>query len=186
MARNFIPDDYVDVAERIRRFYERHPEGRITTDMATWNEDGIVFVARVYRDRTQPVDMPDAVGWAHEVPGQGHVNKTSAVENCETSAIGRALANLGFPVKEGEARPSRQEMEKAKRGKAKPEPTKSADDLRGHILALLEQVSEKELSDTDTKKVARVSKLVDDPRAPVEHLDAAVSYLEALTQRLAA
>lgn len=126
MARNFIPDDYVDVAERIRRFYERHPEGRITTDMATWNEDGIVFVARVYRDRTQPVDMPDAVGWAHEVPGQGHVNKTSAVENCETSAIGRALANLGFPVKDGEPRPSRQEMQKVERARERARPKDDA------------------------------------------------------------
>lgn len=182
----FNPNEYVDVATRIHRFYERHPEGRIVTELVHYKEGDIVFRAEVWRDREAPPEKPDAVGWAHEVVGKGHVNETSALENCETSAIGRALANLGFPVKEGEARPSRQEMEKAKRGKAKPEPTKSADDLRGHILALLEQVSEKELSETDTKKVARVSKLVDDPRAPVEHLDAAVSYLEALTQRLAA
>lgn len=115
MSRRFNPNDYIDVAERIQRFYDRHPEGRIVTEMATWNDDGIVFRAAAYRDRTQPVDMPDAVGWAHEVPGQGHVNKTSALENCETSAIGRALANLGFPVKPGEPRPSKQEMQKVER-----------------------------------------------------------------------
>lgn len=120
---NFNVKDYVDVAERIRRFYERHPEGRIVTIMETWGDGGIVFRASVYRDRTQAVEAPDATGWAHEVPGEGYINKTSALENCETSAIGRALANLGFPVRNGEPRPSRQEMEKARPMEGEPAPT---------------------------------------------------------------
>lgn len=115
MAKRFDPQSYIDVAERIRRFYERHPEGRIVTTLETWGEQGIIFRAAVYRDRAQPVDAPDATGWAHEVPGDGMVNQTNPVENCETSAIGRALANLGFPVKQGEPRPSREEMESAER-----------------------------------------------------------------------
>lgn len=115
MAKRFDPNNYIDVAERIRRFYERHPEGRIVTKLENWGDQGIVFRALVYRDRTQPVDAPDATGWAHEVPGAGHVNQTNPVENCETSAIGRALANLGFPVKPGEPRPSREEMEGVER-----------------------------------------------------------------------
>lgn len=115
MARRFDPNNYIDVAERIRRFYAEHPEGRIVTKLENWGDQGIVFRALVYRDRTQPVDAPDATGWAHEVPGAGHVNQTNPVENCETSAIGRALANLGFPVKPGEPRPSREEMQGAQR-----------------------------------------------------------------------
>ena len=115
MSKRFDPNSYIDVAERIRRFYARHPEGRIVTTLESWGEQGVIFRAAVYRDRTQPLDMPDATGWAHEVPGDGMVNQTNPVENCETSAIGRALANLGFPVKAGEPRPSREEMESAER-----------------------------------------------------------------------
>jgi len=54
-----------------------------------------------------------ATGFAFEVDGQGMANKTSALENCETSAIGRALANAGFS---GNKRTSREEMEKVARG----------------------------------------------------------------------
>ena len=87
--------DYVDVAERIRAFYERYPDGSIQTEMVRLEGDRVVFKAVVYRDREDPRPV---TGWAHEREGQGHVNKTSFIENCETSAIGRALANLNFPT----------------------------------------------------------------------------------------
>ena len=58
-------------------------------------------------------DKPKATGLAFEVDGQGMANKTSALENAETSAIGRALANAGYS---GNKRTSRQEMEKVARG----------------------------------------------------------------------
>lgn len=86
--------DYVDVAERIRLFYERYPEGSIQTEMVRLDGDLVVFRATVYRDREDP---HPTTGWAYEREGVGHVNKTSFIENCETSAIGRALSNLNFP-----------------------------------------------------------------------------------------
>lgn len=104
--------DYVDVAERIQRFYEKHPEGSIQTEMVRLDGDLVVFRASVYRDRGDPVPT---TGWAYEREGAGYVNKTSFIENCETSAIGRALANMGFAVRAGEPRPTRQEMEKVQR-----------------------------------------------------------------------
>lgn len=52
-----------------------------------------------------------ATGWAREVDGEGLVNATSALENCETSAIGRALANAGYST--SKQRASREEMAKA-------------------------------------------------------------------------
>lgn len=154
MSKRFDPNNYIDVAERIRRFYERHPEGRIVTKLENWGDQGIVFRALVYRDRTQPVDAPDATGWAHEVPGQGHVNQTNPVENCETSAIGRALANLGFPVKPGEPRPSREEMEGAQR-KRREKDAAATPEQYDRIDALLD---EREIdADTREKTVARVA-----------------------------
>jgi len=66
-----------------------------------------VFEAEVYLNGDE---SPKATGYAMEKAGQGYVNKTSHVENCETSAIGRALANMGL---HGSKRPSREEMQKA-------------------------------------------------------------------------
>lgn len=96
MARdNFDVKNYVDVAERIRAFYERYPEGSIQTEMVRLEGDMVVFRATVYRDRE---DRCPTTGWAYEREGVGFVNRTSFIENCETSAIGRALANLNFPT----------------------------------------------------------------------------------------
>ncbi|HEX7049276.1 MAG TPA: hypothetical protein VF188_03605 [Longimicrobiales bacterium] len=96
MARDgFDMKDYVDVAARIHAFYERYPEGSIQTEMVRLEGEMVVFKATVYRDRE---DTCPTTGWAYEREGVGYVNKTSFIENCETSAIGRALANLNFPT----------------------------------------------------------------------------------------
>src|SRR5690606_24561856 len=94
-ADGFDPKNYVDVAERIRAFYERYPDGSIQTEMVRLEGDMVVFRATVYRDRE---DQHPVTGWAYEREGVGYVNRTSFIENCETSAIGRALANLNFPT----------------------------------------------------------------------------------------
>jgi hypothetical protein len=57
--------------------------------------------------------LPAATGWASEREGDGEINRVACLENTETSAVGRALANLGFTA--SSRRPSREEMEKAAR-----------------------------------------------------------------------
>ncbi|HYO99443.1 MAG TPA: hypothetical protein VER76_04590 [Pyrinomonadaceae bacterium] len=118
MSRNSPPrndrfEDYVPVAERLERFYERFPDGRIITHIIEHNsETGFVLMrAEVYRNADDA--QPAATGHAFEVRGESYVNKTSYVENCETGACGRALALLGFEVKRGIA--SREELEKTAR-----------------------------------------------------------------------
>lgn len=106
-------EDYVPVAERVEKFYERFPEGRVITHIIEHNsESGFVLMrAEVYRS---PDDaQPAATGHAFEVRGESYVNKTSYIENCETGSVGRALALLGFEVKRGIA--SREELEKTSR-----------------------------------------------------------------------
>ena len=106
-------EDYVPVAERLERFYERYPDGRITTSIVQHDlETGFVLMrAEVYRG---PDDaQPASTGHAFEVRGDSYVNKTSYVENAETSSVGRALAMLGFEVKRGIA--SREELQKTAR-----------------------------------------------------------------------
>jgi hypothetical protein len=72
-----------------------------------------VFRAELYLD-----DLLLATGWAEETRGEGHVNRTSHFENCETSALGRALANAGFAGSDYTKRPSREEMLKVERSTA--------------------------------------------------------------------
>lgn len=111
--RNDRFEDYVPVAERLEKFYERFPDGRVITHIIEHNlESGFVLMrAEVYRS---PDDaQPAATGHAFEVRGESYVNKTSYIENCETGAVGRALALLGFEVKRGIA--SREELEKTAR-----------------------------------------------------------------------
>lgn len=105
--------DYAPVADRIALFYERHPEGRIITELVSRSQHDVTFRALVYRSPTEP--EPAATGWASERPGDGDVNAVACVENTETSAIGRALANLGFAA--SAQRPSAEEMAKVQRAR---------------------------------------------------------------------
>jgi hypothetical protein len=115
----FSLDDYAPVEERISLFYEGHPEGRIHTTVERLDPPLVVFRAEIYRDAEDT--RPWATGYAYEKEGEGHVNRTSYIENCETSAIGRALANAGYHGKrDGSPRPSREEMEKVERMDSKP------------------------------------------------------------------
>ncbi|HVG30577.1 MAG TPA: hypothetical protein VM864_12795 [Pyrinomonadaceae bacterium] len=106
-------EDYVPVAERLEKFYQTFPEGRVTTSIVEHSsESGFVLMrAEVYRSADDAA--PAATGHAFEVRGESYVNKTSYVENAETSAVGRALALLGFEVKRGIA--SREELQKTAR-----------------------------------------------------------------------
>jgi hypothetical protein len=102
-------DDYEPVEDRLRAFWADHPMGRIVTKMLPAPEGQFIVHASVFLDDGRVT----ATGLAQEVVAAKGVNSTSALENCETSAIGRALANLGYAAKG--KRPSREEMEKTKR-----------------------------------------------------------------------
>lgn len=118
MAR-FNVDDYISVQERINRFWTENPEGRILTALVSPPDDfqSCRYRAEVYlnRDDARPV----ATGWAFEHAGGNSANATSHEENCETSAIGRALANYGYATSQKD-RPSREEMSKANRAQDAP------------------------------------------------------------------
>lgn len=109
----FLPADYEPVDSRIHKFWEQFPSGRIHTEIVLINETEIVIKASVFTDRDDP--RAAAIDFAHETRNSSPVNKTSFVENCSTSAIGRALATLGFSPKGQNKRPSREEMQKVER-----------------------------------------------------------------------
>ena len=107
---NWSLSDYETVDERIQRFYRDNAGGRIETRLLAYDgEHGKtrwIVRAEVYKADSE---SPSGVGHAFELDGQGMANKTSALENAETSAVGRALAQAGYS---GSRRTTREEMAK--------------------------------------------------------------------------
>lgn len=86
--------EYAEVNQRIKAFRMVYPEGNIHTTMLS-NENGVcVFRAVIYRDKENIL----GTGTAYEKEGSTFINKTSYIENCETSAVGRALGMCGFGI----------------------------------------------------------------------------------------
>ena len=90
---NIKGKEYAEVPQRVSVFYYLFPNGRIITELLSDDGNRCVFKASVYRDKDDV--MPAAVGHAFEVK-TGMINSTSYIENCETSAVGRALGFLGI------------------------------------------------------------------------------------------
>ena len=104
----FNLDDYEPVAARHARWLAQNPNGRTITHMVSEaGADICVIRAELWLE-----NVCIATGYAEEVRGAGNVNRTSHVENCETSAVGRALANAGMAGSDVNKRPSREEMSK--------------------------------------------------------------------------
>lgn len=116
MAR-FDLSQYSTVAERIDLFWAKYPDGRIHTELVHFSPEQVVVKASVFTRFDD--EMPTTTDYAEERPDTSPVNRVSFVENCSTSAIGRALADLGGEFT-GAKRPSREEMSKVQRHEAKP------------------------------------------------------------------
>jgi hypothetical protein len=111
----FDLSQYELVEDRIRAFWEMFPNGRLLTDVAkVIREDGRTewqCKSALFIDKDDP--RPTTTGFAMEIEGSTPVNKYSAAENCETSSLGRCLANFLFAAKGKRA--SESEMKKVKR-----------------------------------------------------------------------
>jgi hypothetical protein len=104
----FNINDYETVEVRLGKFIGEHADFRIYTELLESSPTRFIVRASIYR--TELDAQPWATGLAYEMVTDRGVNQTSALENCETSAIGRALANAGYAAKG--KRPSQSEMVK--------------------------------------------------------------------------
>jgi hypothetical protein len=100
--------DYEPVEVRLEKFIKDYPAFRISTELEVVEATRYIVKAYLFKDAADSVAW--ATGYAEETVTTRGVNQTSALENCETSAIGRALANAGYAPKG--KRPSREEMSK--------------------------------------------------------------------------
>jgi hypothetical protein len=158
----FNLDDYETVEERLVKYWKDHPDGQIHTKIVEASASRFIVEASIFR--TEADLRPWTTGLAEEtVQGRG-VNATSALENCETSAIGRALANAGYATKGKRA--SREEMGKVA--------------AASKVKANIEEVKAK-MADT-SKEYVPVAK-ADDPwttweAAPVQTMEQAVETVK--------
>lgn len=107
----FDLSNYETVETRLNRFWETYSDGRIETTLMNYDGDTCIVRSVIWKHRDDA--HPTATGYAHEIHTDRGVNATSFVENCETSSLGRCLANMGFAT-QGK-RPSREEMQKVER-----------------------------------------------------------------------
>src|SRR3990167_7024615 len=113
-AIDFKGKKYVLVSDRVIFFNERYPEGSITTELVSTPEADTVIIKATIK----PNEKQIFTGYSQATWGEGYINKTSALENAETSAVGRALAFMGIGVLDSIA--SADEMNKAGVEKTRP------------------------------------------------------------------
>jgi hypothetical protein len=99
--REGFAKDYIPVADRIAEFYVKHPEGSLQSEILTLTDNLVLVKGWAYRT---PDDPRPGIGHSSlAIPGSTPYTRGSEVENAETSAWGRAIAALGFEVKNGVA-----------------------------------------------------------------------------------
>jgi hypothetical protein len=110
---HFNLNEYQTVQERIDLFWKKFPAGRFKLDIVSQSDNQVIIKASVWTDKNDK--HPTTVDFAEERIGTSPVNKISHVENCSTSALGRAISALGGEFSPKGKRPSREEMDKVAR-----------------------------------------------------------------------
>jgi hypothetical protein len=170
--------DYEPVEARLARAHADRNDLRVITDIVMHDDKAVIVKATIYKSGDDLEHArPWATGYAQESIGSSNITRTSWLEVCETSAIGRALANAGYAPKG--ARASREEMQKASRqttgtGRGRPaarqsEAAKQGDPTLVQITELakqLDEVSKAEFIDLHGAKPSEIK----DPQAALKWL----------------
>ena len=188
-AIDFKGKPYVTVNERLKYFRENYKDHSLQTTVIKM-EDGMVLIKAVILSNTDGKPVILATGHAYEKEGSSFINKTSYVENCETSAWGRALANFGIGIdaavasydEVGNAVKQQEQTEYKPKVYPKPEPLTKVDELVNiakdefrklfkimktyhntyEALVMTESEATKKFKSTDEKEIKEFTKLIQD------------------------
>ena len=171
MPLNVKGKEYAQVNERIKAFRMCYPEGTIKTEMVS-NENGIcIFRAEVgntltiYEDgKIRQEYVIYGTGTAYEKENSTFINKTSYIENCETSAVGRALGMCGFGIDTSVC--SAEEVQNA------------INNQEGKLKLLVKVKQLVADTDSDYEAILKHYKVESDAEMTVEQLKEAISVLE--------
>jgi len=171
----FNLENYETVEDRLKFFWKDNPNGRIFTEVVHETDDGSCVTIRAFVYKDESDINPVATGIAQETKGQGGFANTDAwVENCETSAIGRALANWKYQGS-NKARPSREEMSKVGNQEDKVQVTKvrtprtTKEQQQAMEKVVNEMVAEPKQKNVASQLKAIMQTLVDDEKKLVEY-----------------
>lgn len=159
--------DYAEVPQRVQAFRKLFPEGTIKTEILSCENGVCIMQASVYAG-----DRLLATGTAYEREGAGFVNKTSYIENCETSAIGRALAFIGIGSEKSIA--SYEEVANAKLQQGEP---MSKPDKKAVEQQLKKLIAQKGMTNKEVCEMAEVKSISD---MHLEQMKNLIGYLNTL------
>lgn len=147
---------YVEVKERVRGFRALCPNGQIITEVMNMTDDAVTFRASVIVD-----GVVLATGTASEEKGTSYINKTSYIENCETSAVGRALGFLGIGILDSigsadEVRNAQEQQEKIKEAEIA---NKKIDIIKAEALAV--KCKESDIDETKLFELCKVGSYIE-------------------------
>ena len=155
---HFNLNEYQTVQERIDLFWEKYPQGRFDLKIVSLNDNQVIIRAKVWTNKDDV--YPATVDFAEERIGTSPVNKISHVENCSTSALGRAISALGGEFSPKGKRPSREEMEKVQRNSL---PSRNwleeANSLSTDLDALRLLYSEAKTANAETSVLERIKEI---------------------------
>lgn len=163
---------YTVVSSRVQAFRRLIPDGSISTEILSMDDDTVVMRATI----TDETGRVLATGTAFENKASSFINKTSYIENCETSAVGRALGMLG--IGSDESLCSAEELVNAIKNQGNPDDPK----VRAEIMKIVNQYPERELSRKicERYKVGQLGELTaEDARKCLKDLKKTVKEYEA-------
>ena len=167
--------EYAEVPQRVNAFRKLFPEGTIRTEMLACDGGVCVFRAEAYNG-----EILLGTGHAYEKEGSTFINKTSYIENCETSAVGRALGFVGIGSETSMASYEEVANAQANQTEKKPEPkkkrttNKTKDQLISEIETLVEKKGETITNVCEMGGVIELSELEE------ERLEACITWLNGL------